>query len=136
MIKVVIFDYFGVIWYLRRRSQILKFATELRAQGISTPILSNVIKPIGWVLRKTGAYAGFEPVLLSGELGTNKPGPEIYKLVLSKLTYKSSECIFIDNRSENLVEPKAMGVHVVLAKNPDQIIFDTKKIIEEQLSSK
>jgi putative hydrolase of the HAD superfamily len=132
MIKAVIFDYFGVIWVgLRKNPKILQFAAELRQQGIKTPILSNVIKPIGWGLRLANAYKGFDPVILSGEAGIDKPNAEIYKIILKKIDCKPSECIFIDNRPENLVEPGRMGIHVVLAKKTDQVIADIKQILSQ-----
>src|ERR1700722_3960647 len=132
MIKIVIFDYFGVIWVgLRPKKKMRTVAEDLRAQGFETPILSNVIKPIGWGLQAFGAYKDLDPVFLSEEIGTDKPGPEIYKIVLGSLNHKPNECIFIDNRPENLVEPKSMGVHVVLAKKTDQVIAEIRDIINK-----
>lgn len=47
---------------------------------------------------------------LSYELGRLKPDPEIYRMVCSQLDRKPSECIFFDDREENVLAAKEVGL--------------------------
>ena len=58
-----------------------------------------------------------------------KPEPEIYSLAVNKLEIKPEECIFVDDKEENLVPANKMGMKTVLAKNPKQIIKEVLDII-------
>ncbi|MBP8193188.1 MAG: HAD-IA family hydrolase, partial [Chitinophagales bacterium] len=45
----------------------------------------------------------------SQEIGFRKPHKEIYEFVLKKQGIKASESLFLDDKRENLTEPKALG---------------------------
>ena len=112
----------------------LKLVGELKKQGIKTAILSNIFKFEAEVIREHNGYDGFDPVVLSYEVGMMKPELDIYKLAIEKLKIKPEECIFIDDKEKNLVPAKNLGIKIVLAENPDQIVKDVFSIINSQTS--
>ena len=51
----------------------------------------------------------FDGILISKEVGINKPYKEIYNILLEKYGLKPDETMFFDDRLNNLVEPRKLG---------------------------
>ncbi len=117
---------------LSRSRLVYQLADELRTAGIKTGILSNVFGPGVEALRSSGFYDGFDPVLLSCEVGYAKPDKQFYQMAITQLGVKPDEIIFIDDQLVCLEPAKAMGMHVILAKTPKQIVRDTKELVAKQ----
>lgn len=133
MIKAVIFDYGGVInRHLRLQPQILNLAKELRQQQVITAVLSNMIAPIAWYVKRRGGIQDFAPVVISSDVGYSKPNPKIYRLIIDKLGVRPEECIFIDNRKRNIIPAQSLGLKVVLARKPEQVVADVKNMLHPQ----
>lgn len=113
----------------QRSKPVYEMAAKLRAAGIKTGILSNVFGIGVGPLKKGGFYDGFNPVLLSCEAGLAKPQAEFYQMAIDQLGVKPEEIIFIDDQQICLDPAKAMGMHVILAQTPEQIVRDTEGII-------
>ena len=109
-------------------------AEKLRQSGIRTGILSNVFEMNAVMLRKIGAYEGFNPVILSCEVKMAKPDLEIYKLAAEKLGVKPEEIIFVDDQEKCWPPAEELGMRVVKAVTPAQIAHDVKSIIREKNS--
>ncbi len=52
----------------------------------------------------------FDDVLLSYELGRCKPDPQFFVLGLRKLGVQSDECVFIDDRPDNVAAASSLGI--------------------------
>jgi len=61
----------------------------------------------------------FDEIILSGEVGLIKPDPEIYHLLLSKISYTANECVFIDDSMANIDAAKDLGLQVLHFKSPE-----------------
>jgi putative hydrolase of the HAD superfamily len=113
--------------------EMLTYASDLRARGIVTAVLSNTIEyleTLPWFLT---AYNDFSPVILSHRVGLAKPDPKIFELMLNKLGFQAGECVFVDDMEKNLVPAKELGMAVVLAsRDPAKTIemIDTFVSIE------
>lgn len=105
---------------------------RLREAGFKTGILSNVYGIGVPPLKKGGFYDGFDPVLLSSETGYAKPEKEFYQMAVDKFGVQPKEIIFIDDQQVCLDPAKAMGMHVILAQNPQQIVRDVEKLIVKE----
>lgn len=90
-----------------------ELAEELQEKGYSLALLSNVSPLASEVARELGHYAPFEPVLLSWEMGKLKPDPLIYTHMLEELQVEPCECIFIDDRLENVQAAEALGIRAI-----------------------
>ncbi|MFX0000140.1 MAG: HAD family hydrolase [Candidatus Hodarchaeota archaeon] len=60
-----------------------------------------------------GFYDIFDNVFLSNEIGFIKPDMDKYKYVLKKLDTKPKKCIFIDDKIQNLVPARQLGIIVI-----------------------
>ena len=61
------------------------------------------------LLRDRGVLDGFDGGVASCEVHINKPDPKIYKALLDKYSLKAAECVFIDDRLENVQAAFALG---------------------------
>ena len=72
-----------------------------------------------------GFYDIFDNVFLSNEIGLIKPDIDKYKYVLKKLDAKPKQCLYIDDKIQNLVPARTLGMIVVK--------FESLKKFREQL---
>lgn len=92
-----------------------------REKGYSTAVFSNIEPHHAEITRNLGCYQGFSPVVLSCEIGVDKPDPQAYKIMLEQVNVDPKNCIFIDNKQENIDAAKALGIDAILFTNPEQI---------------
>jgi 2-haloacid dehalogenase len=67
-------------------------------------------------------------IVLSGEEGVCKPDPPIYHILLGRYRLHPEECVFIDDRQENLDTAKRLGI--------DTVLFQTAAQVRESLKNK
>ena len=58
----------------------------------------------------------FHTCYYSQEIGLRKPHKEIYEFVLQQQGIKASESLFLDDKNENLIEPKKLGIQTFLVR--------------------
>ena len=95
---------------------------DLQKQGYQTALLSNVRKSQAKIKRRLGHYEMFNPMLFSYELGTEKPNPRIFFILLEHLQAKPQEVLFIDNKIENILSAQAIGMDAIHFVNTEQLI--------------
>ena len=93
----------------------LEMMLELKKAGYGVYGLSNFTKekfPI--CAEKHGFGKHFDGLVVSGDVGEIKPEEPIYKILLSNYNLKPEECVFLDDRQENLDTAKRLGFHTIL----------------------
>lgn len=98
---------------------------ELRAAGVRTFALSN------WSRRTYDIAAprfpflkGFEIVVISGDVGSTKPDPRIYRELLERGDLRPASTVFIDDSPPNVASAISMGLIGVLYVTPEQLRRD------------
>ena len=71
----------------------------------------------------------FEGIVVSGEIKMLKPFKEIYDFTLKKYNLDPKECVFIDDKLENIEAAKYLGFRVIHLTNPKTIEVDIKKYL-------
>ena len=56
----------------------------------------------------------FHKCYYSQEISLRKPNKEIYEFVLQNETLQAANCIFFDDKKENLIEPEKLCIHTFL----------------------
>ena len=69
-------------------------------------------------------------LMLSYELNSVKPQKEMYERALEKFDLKSEECLFIDDKPENIQAARDIGIFGILFTNAE----DTKKVMKKHLN--
>ena len=94
---------------LRPRLRMLELVRRLKNHGYCVYYLSNIPQDVLELLIERGVLAQFDGGVASCEVQVNKPDPQIYKALLKKYQLKASECVFIDDRLENVQAAFALG---------------------------
>ncbi|MGB4758435.1 MAG: HAD family phosphatase [Candidatus Saccharimonadales bacterium] len=121
------------IWDTWQHTNVLpemrQLVRELKAKGYSVGLVANVIPNTLDEINRHGGYDDFEFLILSCEVGYAKPDPEIYKLAFDYLPgIDPSEMMFIDDQERFLVPAKQLGMQILLATNPSQVIADVREL--------
>lgn len=108
-----VFEVQGVLddWMhiLRPRLRMLELVRRLKNHGYCVYYLSNIPQDVLELLTERGVLTQFDGGVASCEVQVNKPDPQIYKALLKKYQLKASECVFIDDRLENVQAAFALG---------------------------
>ncbi len=73
-------------------------------------------------------FSFFDYKFLSFDLGLVKPEKEIYEHVIKELKIKPDECVFIDDKIENVEAAKNLGIHGIVFENKEQLKTDLEKL--------
>ncbi len=108
--------------------EVKEVISKLKSNGYKLAVLSNTILPHAEYNRKQKRYKGFDAVTLSCEVGLRKPGKEIYLMVTGKIGIPPENCVYVDDKSENLAPARKVGMKTILFKNAQQLKKDLMKL--------
>ena len=78
-------------------------------------LLSNTdVMRFGFVKKKFPEVMIFDEYVLSYEVGFMKPHPRIFKEALKRAGFEAKECIFLDDREENIKGAQKLGINGIL----------------------
>lgn len=87
---------------------------SIKNKGGKLYLLSNIskgfaenYKNIEWI---NELLSKFDGLVMSGEIGIVKPHREIFEYILDRFNLKAEECIFIDDREENILGGETVGI--------------------------
>ena len=89
------------------------FFEWLRAQGILIALVSNCGDATRGLLEHLGVVPLVDAVVLSCEVGSAKPSPEIYVTALADLGVAAADAVFIDDQPTYCVGAEAVGVRPI-----------------------
>ncbi|MFC4602496.1 HAD-IA family hydrolase [Rhodococcus kronopolitis] len=98
---------------------------QVRRRGVRTAVLSNDPGGPGadW-LRELGAGRLVDEVLLSGDVGLEKPDPRIYRLAAERLGLATADCVFVDDLPVNVRGAVAAGMVAVHHTDPERTVAE------------
>jgi putative hydrolase of the HAD superfamily len=94
------------------------FFEWLRSEGILIALVSNCADTTRGLLEHLGVIPLADAVVLSCEVGSAKPSPEIYVTALADLGVAAADAVFIDDQPTFCLGAEAVGVR------PIQIVRD------------
>ena len=101
---------------LQKYDKVLSLLTSLGRHGYTLGVLSNTIQAHSNVLYNEKVYEPFDTnIFLSHEIHHRKPSPEAYEYALAKMNKQPEEVLFIDDREDNLLVPRELGMRTMLA---------------------
>lgn len=105
---------------------------SLKERGYKVYLLSNYGKTSFEAARDKGRLS-FLPLVdggvISYEVKIVKPEPGIYETLLEKYGLKAEECVFLDDRAENIAAARALGFHGIVVESYEQAKEELEKII-------
>ena len=93
-------------------------------------VLSNNIRP-ATIITKKKLRKYFHKMYHSDELGMKKPEPRIYKYVIKDLGVSPNECVFIDDKPENVKAAKKLGMKAINFNVYDMDYRDIVRMLKE-----
>ena len=91
----------------------LPFFEWLRSEGILIALVSNCADTTRGLLEYLGVIPLVDAVVLSCEVGSAKPSPEIYVTALTDLGVAAADAVFIDDQPTFCVGAEAVGVRPI-----------------------
>ena len=85
-------------------------------KGLSRPVCKTI--------------ASIDNYIVSSSVKIAKPEPAIYELLLSKYSLKADECVFIDDRKDNVDTAVRLGMNgIVYPGSAEKLIPELKNIL-------
>ena len=107
---------------------------SLKEQGYRVYLLSNYGKTAFEAARDHGRLS-FLPLVdggvISYEVKIVKPEPGIYEALLNKYYLKAEECVFLDDRADNIAAAEQLGFHGIVVESYEQVIKKLDEMLKE-----
>lgn len=104
-----------------------EFCDYIKANGYKAYVLSNAHKSFYRYFHRYFDLEFFDGVVVSADIHIVKPDVRIYEHILEKYNLKAEECLFIDDRQDNVEGAEKAGMNAVQFMNGFEAI---KKSIE------
>lgn len=98
-------------------NELIDIIKDLKNKDYKIALLSNNSIKIKNELTEDGIFDIFDVIIISAEVGYQKPQPEIFNILFKKLELKSNEVIFIDDTSKSLEGADKIGYIPILYKD-------------------
>lgn len=93
-----------------------EFCKWAKEQGYKLYILSNACSKFYEYFPKEYPLSFFDGVVVSSDVHMIKPDVKIYEYLLAKYNLNPKECLFIDDRQDNVDGAKKVGMNAVVFK--------------------
>jgi epoxide hydrolase-like predicted phosphatase len=107
--------------------RMIELVKTLKAQGYRVAMLSNVQKHQAKVVRDKGLHLYFDPLILSCEIGVEKPKMEAFQILVQRLHARPQDCIMIDDTPENIQAARQLGMDVILFQSVEGLQAELKR---------
>ena len=102
---------------------------SLKSSGYRILGLSNWSSRVYDVINKFDIFNLIEDSLISKDVHQLKPNKDIYESFLNKFDVKAAECVFIDDKPENIEGCKTVGMNGIVFKNSNQLKQELDKLL-------
>lgn len=110
----------------------IEFLRALRAHGSrdnSTYMLSNESRELMEYRIPTFGLSGlFDAYLVSAYIALRKPEAAFFQCALDVSQRQPDECVFVDDREENLEGARQLGIQGIRMTSPDQVIAELHRL--------
>lgn len=113
---------------LEYNGDILNLVKELKDKGYKVYVLSNTSKET-FSKFNDDLEALFDGLVLSYKIHEIKPNKPIYEYLLSTFNLNSEECLFLDDRLDNMNTANSLGIHGRQVNKDD--LEDIKNVLKE-----
>ena len=125
-------------WFLRngermavKRPEIWEKVIGLKKKGYNIYILSNYSKELFEMHTKDASFLKvLDGGIVSYQVKEIKPGRRIYELLLEKYDLKAEECLFFDDRADNVEAARNMGIEAIQVTSREML----NEILDKMLS--
>ena len=108
--------------------EMIAFVQRLRTQRSAASdtgiyLLSNESRDLmDYRIPQFGLTGLFDAYVVSAYVGLRKPQAEFFRCALDLSQHAPEECVFVDDREENVVAACKLGIHGIRLETPQQVI--------------
>lgn len=114
------------IW-MRANPVMMEWVGALKGFGLKIAVLSNMPIEISAHMRQYAPwFRDFDYVCFSAEVQLAKPDAAIYHACLEVVHSRPDECLFIDDRAENVEAARDLGMYAVKFVSVHELAVDVK----------
>jgi putative hydrolase of the HAD superfamily len=114
------------IW-MRANPVMMEWVRALKSRSVKIAVLSNMPIEISSYMRQHAPWFGdFDYVCFSAEVQLAKPEAAIFHACLKVVQARPEECLFIDDREENVEAARALGMQALKFVSVQQLATDVK----------
>jgi epoxide hydrolase-like predicted phosphatase len=106
---------------------------RVKASGRPTGLISNSWGGTSYD-RVSDPAELFDVMVISGEVGLNKPEPEIFRLAADRLGVAPDECVFVDDLRENCEGAEAVGMTAILHRGAERTVPELERLLGLELA--
>lgn len=129
---------FDLIWENRDKLVMpydysVSWIEHLKQRGCGVYLLSNYPKEIFILHTECGCFPFLDKVdgkVVSGFVQMVKPNRDIYEYLLHEYDLAESECVFIDDREENIETARAIGMKGIVFENYTQATAELERLLK------
>jgi HAD superfamily hydrolase (TIGR01509 family) len=108
--------------------ELLSLFPVLRKQGLKVGIFSNSGAKLRERLHAEGIAELADVVVISGEIGFQKPHKEAFDVLFERLNLRPEEIVFIDDSTKSLEKAYEIGYVPILFKGNEQLKITLKEL--------
>lgn len=106
----------------------------LRQKGLRLGVISNFAPTLKGILEEKGILHYFDPVIVSTEVGLEKPNPAIFRLALEEAGLQAREVLYIGDHDQNDIwAPQQVGMDALKILRYDYLTGDGIHSLRELL---
>lgn len=105
-------------------AELVSWFPQLKKIGYKIAILSNATTELRKKLQDLGIHEYIDEIVISGEIGFQKPHKEAFDIVFQKLGVLPQEVIFIDDAPKSLEKANEIGYTPILFRGNDKLKED------------
>jgi len=110
-------------------NELIDIIKELKNKGYKTALLSNNSIELRNKLEDIGIINIFDEVIISAEVGFQKPEPKIFQILFDKLRVKSNEVVFIDDTLKSLEGADNIGYFPLLYRDNGSLKIELSNVL-------
>ena len=104
--------------------------TKLKAEGYKFYGLTNWCSKVHETMAQFPIFKLLDGQIISSEEHVIKPEPEIYQRLFTKFNLKAEECIFADDRAENIEGGRLLGMNGIVFKDAKQYERELRELLK------
>ena len=108
--------------------ELITVIPKLKALGYKIAIFSNHTSELRAELKRMNIDSLFDEVVISGEIGFQKPNGKAFEVLFTKLGVLPSEVIYIDDTSRSLEGAEEIGYTPILFQGNASLMDDLRKL--------
>jgi putative hydrolase of the HAD superfamily len=113
--------------WMRTNPVMMEWVRTLKSHGLKIAVLSNMPLEISRFMRQHAPWFNdFDYVCFSAEVQLAKPDAAIYHACLTVVHAQPQECLFIDDRAENVEAARALGMQALKFVSVQELAFELR----------